>query len=315
MSFQITESFVREYASAFESVFQQTNSELESTVRKEAQSGEFKFWDFIGKTSVQWDRARGSKTPRISTPHSRRRNSQRVATWADTTSDIDKIMSMKDPTSEYLKAAVSAMQRAKDERILEGLGAVAYTGKEGNIAINKYDVGECRLINGDGTIVTAGENFADTTETGLTLLKVATIGGLLDNASVPQSDRHIVANVDQKWSLLGTTKVTNADYNTVKALTNGQLNTFMGFTFHWLPAERFTENTVDTGCYECYAYHKDAVLMTTGKDITTRISELPDENYDIQAFAEMLIGSTRLQGPGVVCMLLDKDPSLSGLYA
>jgi len=31
---------------------------------------------------------------------------------------------------------------------------------------------------------------------------------------------------------------------------------------------------------------------------------LPDENYDIQAFAEAFYGATRLQGPGVIEILL-----------
>jgi hypothetical protein len=310
MSFQITEAFVRQYSDTFMHVYQQMTSELEGTVRNETQQAEFKFWDFIGKTSVQWDRARGSKTPRISTPHSRRRCSMRVATWADTTGDMDKIQAMKDPTSDYIKAGVAAMQRAKDERILEGLGAIAYTGKEGNIAINHYDIGECRVVLGDGTFATEGAIETGTTETGLTLAKIAACGKFMDNASVPQSDRYIVANTDQKWYLIGSTKVTNSDYAAVKALVNGQINTYLGFTFKWLPSDRFAVNTVDTGCYDCFAYQRDAILLTKGKDITTRVSELPDENYDVQAFAEMMIGAVRLQGPGVVKLLLKKDPAM-----
>jgi hypothetical protein len=131
---------------------------------------------------------------------------------------------------------------------------------------------------------------------------------MLDNASVPSTDRHFVCNNDQKWALLGSSIVNSIDHNSVKVLVDGSIDSFMGFKFHFLPNDRFTVNAVDAGCYECFAYHRDAVLMTTGKDIDTRITVMPTKNYSVQAWAEMFIGAVRLQGPGVVKVLLDKDP-------
>jgi hypothetical protein len=315
MSFEITEAFQRQYNDSFLQVYQQTQSMLEGTVRKDTQQAEYKFWDFIGQTSGNWDRASNSDTTYVSTPHTRRGNKQRVWTWAELTDDLDVIQALKDPTSAYIQAAVAAAGRAKDERILERLGATVLTGKDGTVTVNMYDVNECRVMQADGTLAAAGSAGADTTATGLTLAKIATIGGVFDNASIPATDRHIVANTDQKWSLLGTTKVTSSDYNTVKALTNGELNTFMGFQFHWLPADRFTLDTTEIDSYLCYAYHRDAVLMTTGKNLVTRVTEMPTKNYSVQAYAEMFIGAVRLQGPGVMQVKLLASPSLSGLYA
>jgi hypothetical protein len=310
MSFQVTTAFVREYSANFEHLYQQAESMLEGTVRRETQNAEFKFWDFIGPTSVTWDRPRAAPTSWISTPHSRRRCSLRTATWADTTDDIDVIQMLKDPTSDYVKAGVMAMHRAKDERILEGLGATAYTGKEGSVAVTLYS--EAPSINPDGGVNAIGTDITNATGTGLTLAKIAAAGKLMDDASIPSSDRHIVANTDQKWLLLGSTKVTNSDYNTVKALVDGKVDGYMGFTFHWLPRDRFTLNATctTTACFDCFAYHKQSVMLASAIEIKTRISELPDFNYTVQAWAETMYGVTRLQGPGVIKMALAATPTL-----
>lgn len=302
MSFEVTTAFRKEYSDSFMHLYQQMQSKLEVVVRRETQNSEEKFWDFIGETATKKNRARGSKTPRMNTPHSRRRCTLFSATWADTTSDLDKIQMMKDPTSDYLKSAVAALNRDKDEAILEAMGAIAFTGKGGTVQIAAKD--ECTLINGDGTVVAAGEAFSNTTETALTIPKIALIGELMDDASVPEEGRYIVTNSYNKWQLLQDTKVGSSDYNKIKALYAGDIDDFMGFKFVFLPTSRFKVNAKDTGTIECFGFQRDAVLLATGKEITTKVDPLPDENYDIQAFAEMFIGAIRLQGPGVVPILL-----------
>jgi len=313
MSLPITidTAFVRQYASAFEQVFQQTQSLLEGTVRKESQSAEMKFWDFVGETSGQWDLPRNSDTPDIPTPYSRRKCVLHRWNWGEYIDNFDKIQMLKDPQSDVIQAAVKAANRAKDERILEAIAAIVYTGKDGTTAVNSYDVGECRLIEGSGVEVTAGSNFSDTVETGLTLVKIATVGKIMDDAGVPESDRHFVANTDQKWYLLGSTKATSADYNGVRALVHGEMNSYLGFNFHWLPSARFTASTTDTGCYECAAYHKSAMMLSMGKEITTTVDVIPTKKNSVLAQCEMYIGAVRLQGPGVVRILLKKSPTLA----
>jgi hypothetical protein len=300
----IDTAFIKQYAAVFEHLFQQTTSELRSTVRNESQNAEMKFWDFIGPTSVTWDLPRGSDTPNIPTPFSRRKCLLRRANWGEFIDDFDRIQMLKDPTSDDIKNAVNALHRAIDERILEGLGADVSTGKEGTTTVHNYDVGECRLMEGDGTLVTAGSDHSDTTETPLTIAKLADIGKILDDASVPSQGRHFVANPYNKWQLLQTTEVKSYDYNTVKALANGEIDTFMNFKFHWLPTERFTVNATDTGTIECYAWHNSAMLLSVGKDIVTNVDRVPHKLNSVLAQAEMFIGAVRLQGPGVIEVLL-----------
>lgn len=306
MSFEVTTAFRKEFSDSFMITYQQMNPFLRGAVRTESQSSEEKFWDFIGRTSALKNRVRKAKTQHIDTPHTRRKCSLNSYTWSDTTSDLDKIQMMKDPTSDYLKVGVAALHRGLDEEILAAMGGIAYAGKGGTVAINNYDIGESRLIAGDGAVVTAGAVHTNTTATALTIAKIATIGELLDDASVPQDGRYLVCNPYNKWQLLQDTKIGSADYNKIKALYAGDIADFMGFQFIWMPSERFTVNSAETDCIECYAWQRDAVLLAMAKDVTTKVDPLPDENYDIQAWAETFYGATRLQGPGVVEILLKK---------
>ena len=308
MSTEITTAFKKQYSDSFELTYQQTQSILGGTVRREDQSSEMMFFDYLGEADVEWDGPRHGATPQIDTPHSRRRNTLHVARWADKIDKPDKVKTLKDPQSGYIKVGTAAIRRGEDERILEGLGATAYTGQDGGTAVTLVD--ESYRIMGDGTVKAPGVADAGTTETGLTPQKIAQIGAIFDDNSVPEMDRHIVCNSNQKWYLLGSTKTTSADYSGVRSLAHGEINTWMGFTFHWLPSARFAVNTTDTGCYNCYAYHRSAVMLGVGFDLNTEVDRLPTNNYSVQVFAEMMMGSTRLQGLGVVGILLKKDPGI-----
>jgi hypothetical protein len=313
-AFTLDQTYIRQYDGTWQFLYQQDVSFLRQTVRNETQQAEKKAWNYIAPTQGLWDVPRHSDSPDIATQHSTRWCSMNSWTWSELVEDIDIIQTLGDPSSDYMKNAVSAAHRGWDEKIIQGLYGISYTGKDGVTPVNWYDVGECIGINGDGTLTTAGSAFTNTTETGLTLGKIAMMGSIMDNNNVPSSDRHLVANTDQKWYLLSSTKTTSADYNTVKALTDGQLNTFMGFTFHWLPADRFTADTTDTGCYQCAAYHKSAILMSTGIELKTRLAEESGKNFAVRVWARYMAGSVRLQGKGVVPFLVKKAPILDATF-
>ena len=303
MSQEITEAMQKQYHSNYEHLYEQSTSELRKAVRVESQEAEAKFWNFIGSTSGTWHASRHEKTVRTDTPHTRRKCTLAFWSDADWVDEPDLVQVVSDPTSDYLKARVSSANRATDEKILEALGGTAYTGKEGTTAVNNYDVGECRLMNGDGTWAVAGANHSDTTATTLTVAKVADLGRIMDDANVPQNDRYIVTNPYNKWKFLQETDVKTYDVNTTKALADGTLaNTFMGFKYIWLPTDRFTVEALNTTnvAINCYAFHKSAILLSIGKDIGTKIDRLPDYNYSIQGYVSMMIGAVRLQGPGVI---------------
>jgi len=309
MSQEITEAMQKQYHSNYEHLYEQSVSQLRKAVRSETQAAEAKFWNFIGSTSGTWHASRHEKTVRTDTPHSRRKCTLAFWSDADWVDEADLVQVVSDPTSPYLKARVASANRATDEKILEALGGTAYTGKEGTTAVANYALDECRLIDGQGTLVTAGSNHSDSTATHLTVAKVALMGQLMDDANVPENDRYIVTNPYNKWKFLQESDVKTYDVNTVKALAAGTLpEAFMGFHFIWLPTDRFAVEALNTTnvAIDCYAFHKSAMLLSIGKEIGTKIDRLPDYNYSIQGYVSMMIGAVRLQGPGVIEIVLLK---------
>ncbi len=71
--------------------------------------------------------------------------------------------------------------------------------------------------------------------------------------------------------LLEDSTVTSSDFNSVKALVNGELDTFLGFKFHVLGtrAEGGLPGVVSDR--EAYAYHKSAIGLAIGMDMKTTI--------------------------------------------
>lgn len=77
--------------------------------------------------------------------------------------------------------------------------------------------------------------------TGLNTAKLRAAGSDMDDEEVGTdgngkgtTDRHFVAGSKGKASLLAQTEITSIDFNTVRALTDGQVNNFLGFEFHWV---------------------------------------------------------------------------------
>ena len=305
----ITTAFKKQYDGAFRLAFQQTESALRSIVRNETQSAEFKFWDWIEPTTAVRGRARKSKTPDIETSYLRRGCKTEPLTWAETTGDPDKLRMMGDPTSDLLRNGAASIRRAEDALILEAIWGTALTGKDGGTSVTAAT--ECYKMLGDGTFANPGTAVSDTTETGLTLAKIAALGRTLDENKVPSVNRWIVANTHQKWYLLGSTKATSIDYAAVKALVDGNIGEYLGFKFKWLPSDCFVTDTTDTGCLRCACFQTDSVLYSVSRDLTTHVDKLPEQNYDTQAFAELFSGAVRLQPNGVIPLLLDADVAIN----
>ena len=95
--------------------------------------------------------------------------------------------------------------------------------------------------------------------------------------------------------MLGTTEVTSSDFNTVKALSNGEINTFLGFNF--IVSNRLS---IASSKRLCLAYAMDGVKLALGQDLMSRIDELPNKGYATQVYNCMSIGATRMEESKVV---------------
>ena len=83
MSVQITNAFVEQYKGNVEHLVQQKGSRLRDCVSVESVTGKNAYFEQIGSTAAQVRTSRHSDTPRMDTPHSRRRVSLADYDWSD----------------------------------------------------------------------------------------------------------------------------------------------------------------------------------------------------------------------------------------
>jgi hypothetical protein len=290
MSNQITTAFVQQYSSNVQMLSQQMGSLLRGVVDVESVVGKNAFFDQVGKTTAVVRTSRHADTPQIDTPHSRRRVSLADYEWADLIDNADKVRLLIDPTSSYAKAAAAAMGRAMDDVIIAALGGTAYTGETGSTSV---------------ALPSAQKPYSSSQSDGLTITKLLEAKRLLDAADVdPSLPRFIVCGPKQISDLLGTTQITSSDFNTVKALSQGQIDSFLGFKF--IVSNRLKFDATNTDDRLAYAFTSDAIKLAVGQDVLARIDERADKSYSTQVYYAMSIGATRMEEEKVVEIACDE---------
>jgi len=284
MSSQITTSFVEQYSSNVQMLSQQMGSKLRSSVDEESIVGKNAFFEQIDSTAAVLRTSRHGDTPQIDTPHSRRRVSLADYEWGDLIDDADKIRALVDPTSAYAKNAAAAMNRAMDDVIITAMNASASTGVAGATSTAL-----------PSSQKTATSNQSD----GLTIAKLLSAKKILDTNDIdPSRKRFIVCGPQQISDLLGTTSVTSADFNTVRALSTGEVNSFLGFEF--IMSTRLNFDASNTDDRLVFAYTEDAIKLAIGSDIKANISERADKSYSTQVYYAMSLGAVRMEEKAVV---------------
>lgn len=290
MSNQITTAFVQQYSSNVQMLSQQMGSVLRGVVDVESVTGKSAFFDQVGKTTAVVRSSRHADTPQIDTPHSRRRVTLADYEWADLIDNADKVRLLIDPTSSYAKAAAAAMGRAMDDVIIAALGGTAYTGETGSTSV---------------VLPAAQKPYSSSQSDGLTITKLLEAKRLLDAADVdPSLQRYLVCGPKQIGDLLGTTQVTSSDFNTVKALAQGQVDSFLGFQF--IVTNRLKLDATNTDDRLAYAFTADAIKLAIGQDVLARIDERADKSYSTQVYYAMSIGATRMEEEKVVEIACDE---------
>jgi len=305
MSLQIPVAFVDQFKANILMLSQQKQPKLRGCCRMESVTGDTMYVERIGPKDAQLRGARHGETPISDAEHSRRKLSMAdYIVPADLIDKPDKLKLLIDPQSSYTQNQVFSLNRAIDDVIITALFGAAYSGHTGATTVNFHDVGESRLIESSGVIVTAGSDFSNTTETPLTIAKLLTCKQLLDDAEIdPERQRYFLLNPYNINQLMNTTEVKSADYNTVRALAQGQVDTFMGFKF--IVSTRLPADDTDTGATKCAAFVQDAIVLAIAEEPSVSVSVRNDLCDSIQVFSTLSIGATRVEGPAVVGITLD----------
>ena len=278
MSTQVTTAFVKQYSANVQLLVQQMGSRMRNAVTLETgKVGEEVFMDRISATAPQKVTSRHADSPLISTPHDRRRVTPIDYDWGDMIDNPDKLRMLIDPASAYSANAAMAMGRAMDDVVISAALGTAFTGETGSTSQANTN----QIVHGSA---------------GLTIAKLRTAKETLDLGSVdPSIPRHIIVSPKQITDLLGTTEVTSSDFNTVKALANGEINSFLGFNF--IVSNRLAKSSTTRSCI---AYAQDGIALAVGKDVNARIDERSDKSYATQVYYCMSIGATRMEEAKVV---------------
>ena len=280
MSTQITTAFVNQFSANVQMLSQQMGSLLRNAVDTESVNGEKAFFDQVGQAAAVLRTSRHADTPLVETPHTRRMVTMSDYEYADLIDDSDKVRLLVDPTSTYSRAAAAAMGRAMDDVIITAALGTSQTGKDGSTS----------------TALPAGQKIAHGSA-GLTIAKLVSAKELLDAASVdPSIPRHIVVSPKQISDLLNNRTVTSADFNTVKALAQGEINSFVGFNF--IVSNRL--NTDSNSDRQVIAFAQDGMKLAVGKEPAAGIDERADKSYSTQVYYCQTIGATRMEEEKVV---------------
>jgi len=196
------------------------------------------------------------------------------------------------PTSPIIQSHAAAYGRTCDTIIIGALGGTAYTGTTGTTATP--------LPAGQKVGVQYVESGA-AANSGLTIAKLRAAKFLFDSNDVDEEEeRIIVVSAKQLQDLLKTTEATSADYNTVRALVDGNLNTFMGFKF------RRTQLLPKTATVRSvYAYVKSGVILAE-RGLKTHMDIRTDLSHSLQIRSVASLAAVRMEEKKVVEIACDE---------
>ena len=103
----------------------------------------------------------------------------------------------------------------------------------------------------------------------------------------------IVCSAAQIEALLHSEQINSADYNSIRALVEGQTNYFAGFQFiryEGMP----TTGSVDTLTEQVLAFHPQGLAFCSWEEPITEIERRSDKSFVPYAYFEMDIGATRV---------------------
>lgn len=309
MSVNITEAHVKGFTSNVFHLSQQKGARFTGKVREETQNSKADFYDRIGAVDAQKKTTRHGDTPQLDTPHSRRKVTLVDYEWADLVDHQDKIRTLMNPTNAYAQAAQWAMGRAMDDEVIQNATGTAYSGEEGDTSVT---LPTSRHIHAVASSALSNLNVG-----ALRLAKYK-----LDSQDVDESiPRYMAVGSSQIQALLAETEVTSADFNTVRALVQGEINTFMGFeflrterldtesgapTFNTSTGEYAGGGTSAVGNRQCFAWAKDGLLRSVGMNPVGRVGERADKGYSEQVYYMGSFGATRMEEAKFVEVLCDE---------
>ena len=153
------------------------------------------------------------------------------------------------------------------------------------------------LVASSGTNTVA--NSVGGSNTNLNVAKLRETKKKMDAKNVPGEGRTIIAHANNMDALLAETSVTSSDFNTVKALVTGEVNSFLGFNFVSI-GDRDEGGLAIDGSSDriVYAFHRDAMGLGIGMNQQSRVDYIPEKTSFLVA-SMFSAGSVAIDAEGI----------------
>jgi len=302
----IDQFYTDQFDANWQHLVQQNEGRVHSLVRQETVKGKRKLLNFIGKSKARLITTRSGKTIPSNTPFAKRKLSLRAydEVYHEDEWDAELLGDVTSPRSAVVISHASAFQRAYDEAVIEAATGTAYIGEDGDEAVD--------LPNGQKVPVNyihggTGSN------SGLTLAKIIKAKSILgkneaagQNKTGVMGDQLIFLVTQQQLDdlLVNVDQVSNSRYADVKALVNGEVNQFMGFTFI---RTQLLELNSSTDVRTCIAFVSSGVAFSKN-GMSTKITVRDDLNETLQIRTKGRHGATRTEEEKVVAVYCDESP-------
>lgn len=152
------------------------------------------------------------------------------------------------------------------------------------------------------TVVTSGSAAASNLNVG----KIIAAKKALDAKNVPPSDRHFVIHANNLAGLLGDERAVSGDFQTLRALVSGDINTMMGFQFHVVGDRDEGSLPLSTNDRTCFAFHRSALGVGVGIAPKTEINYIP-EKTSFLVTAMLSMGAGAIDTDGIVDVVCDES--------
>ena len=293
---QIPEHYVTEFDTNWQHLAQQKMEKCRAYVMVDSVEGKEKSYNQMGAIDFQQVTTRAGATRITDTPLAKRWIRPLPFDLATLFDEWDEkfLGTVVLPQGQTVQAQGYGYSRLVDSTILSAAVGTAYTGESGTTATT-LPAGQEIAVNLGGASI------------GLTIAKLRRAKFLLDDAEIDEEDpRTIFYGAKQIEDLLATTEVTSSDFNTVKALAQGQIDTFLGFKFKRVK-KSFLPYDAGTDVRKAVVVTKSGMQFTdSGK--RTYMDVLPTQSHALQIRSVCAVGATRMEEVKVVTIACDESP-------
>ena len=296
----IENNYQIKYSEKWGSYLQQEISRLDKYVTVESGlSGKMAVFDQYGLLSFTEKTTRMQSTVPDEAPTYRRVMYPKIFTKAVGFDEFDakKLANIDVPVSKTIESLRAAAGRCMDKVMIDAFLGVNYIGENGTGSVSL------------SAAQTVEEDFVESgsaVESNLTVGKLRRALTMLQKNEAWSDERRaygdelvLACSSSQINALLQQQEVSSFDYNAVRALAEGRLDSFMGFRII-----RTEQLPVDAaGVRSCLAWVKSRAQFGIWDDFKVKLSVRDDLDETLQIRAKFACGATRLQEEGFVKIL------------